>query len=173
MNDRILFSTTTKLLSRIIRWFTQAPVSHCSFLYFDVDFGREMVLEATLEGVRIIPLEVFQKHNIVVKTFIPRHDLKPGLAKAGSILGAAYDFTGLLGMLWVLLGRWFKKKWQNPLDNVHSLFCSEFVARVLWWSSYPGTEYWEPRNMTPADLYGFFQAQEAKEARLNRHLDKV
>ena len=141
MNDRVGFSTGKSLLSRIIRWLTQSSVSHAWLLYFDVDFGCDMVLESTLEGVRIIPYDVFKKNNIIVKVAIPSCNLKQGLAKAGSILGEHYDFTGLFGMLWVLFGRWFKKKWQNPLDNAHSLFCSEFVARVLWWSSYPGTEY--------------------------------
>ena len=155
MNDRILFSTTTNLISRIIRWFTDSPVSHCSLLYFDVDFGQEMVLESTLEGVRIIPYEVFKQHNNIVRVFIPETPLKQGFAKVGEKLGTFYDFAGLLGMLWVLLGRWFKRKFKNPWDNPQALFCSEFVAQVLRWSYYPGTEYWVPENMTPADLYRF------------------
>jgi len=160
MNDRIGFSTTKKWLSRLIRWFTKAPVSHSWILYFDVDFAQEMVLEATLEGVRIIPYEVFKQHNIIVKTFIPEIPLKQGFAKVGEKLGTLYDFAGLLGMLWVLLGRWFKRKFRNPWDNPQALFCSEFVAQVLRWSYYPGTEYWVPENMTPADLYQFLCRRE-------------
>ena len=161
MNDRIGFSTTTNWLSRLIRWFTQASVSHAWLLYFDVDFGgREMVLEATLEGVRIIPFEIFKKKNIIVKITTPSHDLKRGLALAGDTLGSGYDFTGLFGMLWVTLGRWFKKKWKNPWERPHSMFCSEFVAQVLKWSSYPGTDFWDVGAMAPQDLYEFFMRQE-------------
>jgi hypothetical protein len=67
-------------------------------------------------------------------------------------------------MLWMLLSRWLKKKLKNPWNNPHALFCSEFVAQVLRWSYYPGTEYWTPAEMTPRDLYIFILQQEAKEA---------
>jgi hypothetical protein len=164
MNDRVGFSTTKAWLSRLIRWFTDASVSHAWILYFDLDFGREMVLEATLEGVRIIPYEVFQQHNTIIKVCIPSHSLKQGFAKVGETLGAAYDFGGLFGMLWVLFGRWCKKKLKNPWNRTQAMFCSEFVAQVLRWSYYPGTEYWTPAEMSPQDLYAFFLRQEAKEA---------
>ena len=160
MNDRIGFSTTKAWLSRLIRWFTGALVSHAWILYYDLDFACEMVLEATLEGVRIIPFEVFKQHNTIVKVFIPSDSLKQGFAKVGATLGSTYDFTGLLGMLWVLLGRWFKKKLKNPWNSPRALFCSEFVAQVMRWSYYPGTEYWTPENMTPADLYIFLLKRE-------------
>lgn len=167
MNDRIGFSTTKNWLSRIIRWFTQASVSHAWLLYFDVDFGQDMVLESTLEGVRIIPYEVFKKNNLIVKVAIPSQDLKIGLVKAGETLGSNYDFTGLFGMLWVMFGRWLRKKWRNPMERPHSMFCSEFVAQVLKWSGYPGTDFWDPSDMTPKDLYEFILAREADEATLN------
>lgn len=135
-------------------------------MYFDIDFGREMVLEATLEGVRIIPFEVFKKQNIIIKIYIPRKNLKQGLAKAGELLGERYDFIGLFGMLWVLFGHWLRKKWRNPWDNPHALFCSEFVAQTLQWSGYPNTEYWDPSAMSPQDLYEFVLRDEARSATL-------
>jgi len=162
MNDRIGFSTTKKWLSRIIRWFTKAPVSHAWILYYDLDFAQEMVLEATLEGVRIVPYEVFKQHNSVVRVFIPSHSLKQGFAKVGETLGSTYDFGGLFGMLWVLLGRWCRQKLKNPWNKAQAMFCSEFVAQVLRWSYYPGTEYWVPENMTPADLYTFLLREDSR-----------
>jgi hypothetical protein len=167
MDDCIGFSTTKAWVSRIIRWFTGAAVSHAWLLYYDVDFGQTMVLEATLEGVRIIPYEAFKRHNLIVRVFTPRHSLKPGLIKAGDTLGEHYDFTGLLGMLWVLFGRWLRRKWRNPWIETHAMFCSEFVAQVLQWAAYPDTEHWIPAEMTPEDLYEFFCRREAQEATLN------
>lgn len=153
--DRIGFSTGTGILSRIIRWFTGSGVSHSWIVYFDVDFGRDMVLESTLEGVRIIPLEVFQKHNKIIKIFTPKFELKVGFSKVGERLGEQYDFTGLLGMAWVMLGRWLKKKWKNPLVTASAMWCSEMVAWVLQWSGAPGTEFWDPHAMNPQDLYEY------------------
>ena len=167
MNDRVGFSTGKGLISRIIRWFTKSTVSHAWLLYLDVDFGQDMVLEATLEGVRIMPFEVFKKHNTIIKIAVPSKDLKSGLLQAGGVLGGSYDFTGLFGMLWVLFGHWLKRKWKNPWNNSQAMFCSEFVARVLMWSNYPGVEYWEPSEMTPQDLYEFLVVRESKEAALN------
>lgn len=160
MSDRIGFSTGAGLLSRIIRWFSRSSVSHAWLLYYDVDFNRDMVLESTLEGVRIIPFEVFQKHNKIIKVFTPDFSLKVGLAKAGEILGEQYDFTGLLGMVWVMLGRWLRKKWHNPLDSTKGLFCSEFVANVLRWSGAPSTEFWDPSTMTPENLLEYLLARQ-------------
>ena len=153
MNTRIGFSTTKAWVSRLIRFFTGAAVSHAWLLYFDVEFGREMVLEATLEGVRIVPLDVFQKQNVVVKIALPRKDLAAGLLKAGELLGERYDFFGLFGMLWVLIGHWLKRKWHNPWNTSQAMFCSEFVAQVLKWSDYPGTDYWDVSAISPEDLY--------------------
>jgi hypothetical protein len=156
MTDRIGFSTGTGLLSRIIRFFTDSGVSHAWVLYYDVDFGRDMVLEATLEGVRIVPYDVFQKHNKIVKVVSPKHDLKLGFTKMGEALGEHYDFTGLLGMAWVMVGRWLRRKWHNPLVAASAMWCSEMVAWVLKWSSYPGTEFLDPHATSPQDLYEFF-----------------
>ena len=159
MNDRIGFSTGTRMLSRIIRWFSRSSVSHAWLLYWDVDFNRDMVLESTLEGVRIIPFDVFQKHNKIIKVFTPSFSLKVGWAKVGEHLGECYDFTGLLGMIFVILGRWFKRRWRNPWNSTKGLFCSEFVASVLQWSQAPNTEYWDPSIMTPEDLYEYMLAR--------------
>jgi hypothetical protein len=35
------------------------------------------------------------------------------------------------------------------------MFCSELVASVLKESKVPGTELWEPANMTPEDILRF------------------
>lgn len=163
MTDRIGFSTGNGLLSRIIRWFTDSSVSHAWVLYYDLDFDREMVLESTLEGVRIIPFDVFEKHNKIIKVVTPKHDLKAGFAKVGASLSEQYDFTGLVGMIIVMLGRWLKKKWKNPWVTASAMWCSEMVAWVCKWSSYPGTELMDPHTTSPQDLYEFFLKESSQQ----------
>lgn len=162
MSTRVGFSTSKKLISRLIRWFSDSVVSHAWLLYFDVDFGKDMVLESTLEGVRIIPFEAFKKHNIVKDEWLfqPRVDLALGFQKAGEELGSKYDFRGLFGMALVVVGRWLKKRWKNPWQNPRSMFCSEFVASILKWSHCPGTDYWDVSTITPDDLLDFFRHDE-------------
>jgi hypothetical protein len=159
MTTRVGFSTSKSWVSRLIRWFSDSVVSHAWLLYFDIDFGRDMVLESTLEGVRIIPFDVFKRHNVVRDewVFSPQAELASGLQRAGEQLGEQYDFRGLFGMLLVVIGRWLRKRWRNPLHNPNAMFCSEFVASVLKLSAYPGTDYWDPSSMTPDDLMEFFR----------------
>src|SRR5512138_3812095 len=95
---RIGFSTTDGILSRLIRFGTRSPVSHAFLVYFDVDFGREMVMEAVGAGFRIVPLDKFAKHNRVVAIVTPRHPIDEGLKAAVDWLGEGYDTSGLVGM---------------------------------------------------------------------------
>lgn len=160
MSDRIGFSTSNALLSRVIRAFTGSAVSHTFLVYYDVDFQEELVLEATLQGLRLVPYTQFKQHSRIIKEVTPQHDLTKGFRHAGSMLGRWYDFAGVFGMLWVLLGRYLRRKWRNPWGSPSAFFCSEFIARVLIWSDYPGCGYWDPETITPDDLLEFFMKEE-------------
>lgn len=159
---RIGFSTTQALLSRVIRFFTRSPVSHAFLVYRDVDFEREMVMEAVGAGFRIVPLDRFEKHNTVVRIFTPRHPIDEGLRAAVDWLGESYDSGGLLGMALLLLARSLKLrlKRRNVLASSRSLFCSEAVARACRASRYPGFRL-DPETTSPQDLFAFFSAEAA------------
>jgi len=160
---RVGFSTHTKsILSRIIRWFTKSKASHAWLLITDSFFGVEMVMEATETGFRLIPFENFKAEgNDIIAIIDPAYPLDVGVHQAVRWLGEGYDFAGLFGSAFVMLGRWFKRKWRNPWDRPHSMFCSEAVVRILQASQYPGSEKFDPAATTPQDLLDFLKSEKA------------
>jgi hypothetical protein len=160
---RVGFSTHTKsVLSRIIRWFTGSKASHTWLIIEDTFFGVEMVMEATETGFRLIPFENFKAEgNDIVAIIEPVYPLDVGVRQAVRWLGESYDFAGLFGSVVVMLGRWLKRKWRNPLDRAQSMFCSEAVVRVLQASLYPGSEKFDPSATTPQDLLDFLKSEKA------------
>jgi len=159
MKDRIGFSSSRTLGSWLIRKLTKSSASHTFLIYFDKDFQQDMVLEATtLWGVRIIALVEFQRTHNIVETIPLTHSVDLGIRRAGRELGSPYDYTGAIGMLWVLLGRWLGAKWRNPLQSAHALFCSELMAKILRWSAYPRFPL-QPSNATPQKLLAFFHEE--------------
>lgn len=155
------FSTTNQLISRIIRWFTKATVSHCFFV-FDL-FGKGWVLQSDFFGVVILPLEKFQKSNTII-ALAPIPELgEDDLARAMQELGGAYDFGGLLGGIFPIIGSWFKRKWKNPWENPSALFCSEFIVVSLQEASFPGADQLVASETTPEDLKDFLTAHYASQ----------
>lgn len=147
------FSTTNAILSRFIRWVTKSEVSH-TFLVFDL-YGRAWVLEAGFFGVTMLPVDKFQKDNII-KTMAAIPEIgDEHIAKAMDDLGDRYDFGGLLGSAVVIVGRWFKRKWKNPWQDSKAMFCSEFVVTILQEAHFPDAELLEPSETTPQDLQDF------------------
>ena len=157
MSTRIGFSTSkTSWISKIIRWFTHGQVSHTFFIYFDTDWNRDMVMEATEGGFKITP---FSQHGGIVKIVTPKYSVEKGLAEAVDWLGDGYDYVGLFGMMWVEFGRWLKRKWRTPLRSSKTMFCSEAVARVMQDTQYPGTGTWDPQSIDPEMLLEFFEKE--------------
>lgn len=157
---RVGFSTTSHWTSRLIRWFTNAVVSHAWVLYWDEDFETECVLEFTEGGCRITTYVGFKKKNQIVKVWTPTKSLRPGFVKMATHLEEGYDYLGLFGMAWVMLGRWLKHKWKNPLASSSKAFCSEAVVQVLVWAEYPGLEHTDPHTTSPEDLLQFAMREE-------------
>lgn len=162
-NIRVGFSTTDSLLSRLIRKLTKQSVSHNFFVV--TMFGVDMVVEASFFGLRATPLVRVQanKHEQII-ILTPQYDLTAGFTRLLYHLGEAYDFNGLLGMAWVMLGRWFGKKWRNPVRSVSEMFCSEAIARAMVWSNYPGYVDVDPNSVAPGDLLLFFKEEEKTRA---------
>lgn len=161
---RIGFSTSnTSWVSAVIRWFTHGKVSHCFIVYYDEEWKRDMRLESEGGMGGCVKISTFNPDNkSIVKMFIPKCSIEVGMAKMVDHLGEVYDYKGLLGMAWVELGRWLKKKWKNPWANPSRMWCSELIARVMLDSSYPGAETLvaDPEVVDPEQLYEFFLKEE-------------
>lgn len=158
MTTRIGFSTPEKFnpVSWLVRKITGSTASHAFFIYYDQDWDVDMVMEAHEVGFRILPLDHFEKKNKLVVTFTPKTSIDEGLKfVALEYLGTMYDYGGLFGGIFTMLGKWLKRKWHNPLQNSHSVFCSEAVVIALQKSKYTGSETLVAQDTTPQDLLEF------------------
>ena len=158
--DRIIFTAGVGVISRIIQWFTRSKKdrltpSQCAWVYYDVDFKTDCVLEANEKGFALSTAAnaINEKHIVAVAT--SEHDLSVGFREAAKWLGSKYDFGGLFGFVWVLLGRWLRRKWHNPWSRSKALFCSEAMVRILQWSGFPGSAQLDAPTVSPEDLLLF------------------
>lgn len=162
-NLRIGFSTVTNsIVSRFVRWLTKSKCSHAFFVYYDEDFEADIVMEASDVGFRDIPLAVFAKQNTIVALITPKVNIDAGFKwVALNYLGTGFNYSGLLGNIFVLMGRWLKRKWNNPWDKPGSVFCSEVVVVAMQYKDnptiYPGVGLLTPKNTNPADLLAFME----------------
>ena len=130
------FSTTGGWLSRLIRRITGSPVSHSFVVYHSGVFGKDMVLEASGHGFRIMSWRRFDKENKLVAMYrlkLPDAVVHDALGKLSDRLGDAYDTLSLFGYL---LRKWFRLK-RVPFDSRKKLVCSEAVALFLGWCGMP------------------------------------
>lgn len=154
---KIVFSTSKSPVSALIRKLTKSPTSHVFFV-FDVG-PKELMLEAGFSGIEFSDYKKYAKNHIIVAEYqIAAGDKrKEYLYKALEFLDTKYDFGGLFGGLWVLVGRWFRQSWKNPLHNSRAMFCSEYVATILQQMGHPKLKDLNPSEVTPKDLLGFFK----------------
>lgn len=146
---KIGFSTTTGPLSRLIRWATGAPVSHCFLVYHCGVFGAEMVLEASGAGFRVMAWSRFEKANKLIAVYRvhkPDDALRGGMTKLAPRLGDAYDTLSLFGFL---LRKLFHLR-RVPFDNRQKLVCSEAIAIYL---KSVGVPIRRINVVTPRDLF--------------------
>lgn len=132
MKIRVGFSRTDTLISKMIRRFLRANISHTYIRYHDEYMDIDYVVHADWPGVLPIPAERFDKENVVVEEFefdIPKSALKFNLHK---FLGNRYDYLAILGWAWTIaFRRWMKIKLENPIDDPKKLICVDFCLRVL------------------------------------------
>lgn len=159
LTTRVGFSTSKHPISAVIRWVTRSPASHAWLVYWDQDFQRDMVMEASAYGFRLIPFSVFQKNNTVIEVHDLGVMLHQGLSSVSDWLGSRYDGLGLIGMLWVYLGRMLKRRWSNPLGSPHGMFCTEAIVRALQADLFPGSSALVPEGSSPPDLMVFLRAR--------------
>lgn len=162
MTTRIGFSTPKGFnpVSWAVRTLTGSPASHAFFIYHDRDWDCDCVLEAHELGFRLVSLEQFEKRNEIVATFNPCYPIDVGVASvAREFIGSIYDFGGLIGFVFVMVGRWFRRKLRNPLASHHALICSESIVLALQRSKYPEAETLDLEGTSPQDLLKFFTAE--------------
>lgn len=129
-------STTGSWLSGVIRRITGSPVSHAFLVYKSEAFGKDMVLEASGQGFRVMAWKRFDKQNKLVAMYrleLPDPVVREALGKLADRLGDAYDTLSLFGYL---LRKWFRLK-RVPFDSRQKLVCSEAVALFLGWCGLP------------------------------------
>lgn len=146
---KVGFSRSESIIGKVIRWFTKSEVNH-TFIVFTLG-GYEWVLEASWFGVYIIPYERYVLHANVTHLF-EIEDAKLNDMAMLRFIGAGYDYAGLVGMAWVMLGRALRKTWRNPWQSTKASFCSEMVASLLIEAKHPGAKELDPRATSPEDL---------------------
>jgi hypothetical protein len=141
-------------LSPILRRIMRTRYSHIWVLLDDALFDVDMVLGTEKQGFQLIPYDRFLKSNDVIMVYDPdpSYHLDVGLRAVAPLIGEPYDGLGLVGMAWVMFGRWLKRKFRNPLANPKALFCSESVAMVLVKSAVPEAAMLVPERATPEDV---------------------
>ena len=158
---RFTFITSNSLLSRVIRWMTRETITHV--IIDDLQLcGRDVVLEAVGKGVTISDrartLEGCEVVDII--------DVPTGAAFKSTViynvirdnLGAGYDYTGMLGYLWVMLGRALKQRWHNPLGNAKSYVCVELAVDILRRIDPVRASLIDPLAITPQEFRDFLEA---------------
>lgn len=162
MTIRVGFSTPKYFnpVSWVVRRFTGSKASHAFFVYHDTDFDMDMVMEAHELGFRLTPFEHFSKHNKIVALVTPKNPIDIGTKKiAQRYLGSMYDYAGLVGMAVVMVGRFLKRKWQNPWRGSRYVYCSEAVILAMLAS--PGYEVLGiESDDDPQDLLNYFITEE-------------
>ena len=127
----LIFSTASGILSWLIRRFQgkNAKASHCAI-------GTEMhgipvVIEDTVGGVRIYPRDRWIKEHRLVEeyAFLPPN-MEDGVRHTIEHVGDKYNYAGLFGYLWVMLGRWLRHKWHNPFASTRKDVCSGFILEM-------------------------------------------
>jgi hypothetical protein len=158
---RIGFSTPKKFnpVSWLVRKLTKSRASHAFFIYRDEDWDADMVMEAHEVGFRLVPLDKFEKKNNIIKVVTPKYPIEVGTKEVAlRYVGSRYDFEGLIGMFVVVVGGWFKRRWQNPFRSATNVFCSEAVVRAMMGSPGYATEL-DP-EISPEALLVYFERVE-------------
>jgi len=146
-----IFSTTDHVLSRFIRWMSKSKVSHCAVGL--VLYGQPFVLSSSLLGVEMVTRERWlQDNRVVVELSVPTGEA-PHPSLFLSHLGEGYDYSGMLGYLFIWLARWFRKRVRNPWSSPTRVVCSELLVRAMQVRRrVDGWEALDPERAYPEDL---------------------
>jgi hypothetical protein len=130
---KIGFSTSDWWVSKVIRLFTQATVSHTYIVFDDTasPFGHE-VYQAAWDGFVMSTRDKLTRGTTRIIQEVPVDiDPKAALGMCRAWLETPYDYLGLVGEAWVQVGKLFGQRWNNPLAGAHHMFCSEAATYLL------------------------------------------
>jgi len=127
---RLVFTTSDRILSKLIRWTFQEDVSHCGIL-----FDEKLVFHSSLFGVEIQGIYAFQKISRIMHIIDIPLPLNAEEAIYQRLLekyeGESYDYRAFAYFVWcAFLYRIFgwpfpdKNVWQRPED----FLCDGFLA---------------------------------------------
>lgn len=142
------FSRSRSIWSYLIRVATHSAVSHC-WIGFTL-CKTPVIFHADAPGVGLVCRSRFCKSNEVMAEFSTSLNMEFVLDDLLRDLGRKYDWLGVVGHLWVLLGRVFGQRWSNPLQSPDRWFCSEVVAHLLSRAGEPIKH--EPSAISPDQL---------------------
>lgn len=119
---KIIFTTSNKALSKLIRWTFSEPVSHCGVL-----FDNKLVFHSALFGIDVQGIYAFERSNRIVNVVEIPLDLNLEETIYQRLLehyeGKSYDFRAFAYFAWrCFLFRLFgidfppKNAWQRPED---------------------------------------------------------
>jgi hypothetical protein len=138
---QLLFTTSDKPLSRVIRWATGECCSHVAILVSEEHWGLSVV-HANWKGVHVEPLNTFLDENKIIHSVdIPENI--GNLRRLQGILrkrqGSMYDLGALLFVGIALFCRKALglRKWpkQNLWQVTGMYMCTEFVTEYLYGSA--------------------------------------
>lgn len=152
---KIGFSTTSQWVSRLIRYWTNAQVSHSFLIYRDDKLEQDMVLDVAFGGYRVLPLDQFARTNTILHVIEPGVDLTVGMKVVARWLGRPYDWRAFVGF-----SKWFRSLKRNPTENPKAIICTEVVVHALRISGYPGATELDPKGTSPQALLDFLLRHE-------------
>ena|SRR3990167_2794022 len=146
------FSTTDKWMSRAIRLFTKAPLSHVYLRINDTFLKAPLIIHSDFSGVVIQHAEVFDLENKIIQEYeIDSPILDIVLGKNLWHLGKKYDWKKVFNhAAFILLKRWVVRKIKNPTINPRKLICVDFLLYIF---NAAGITDLPIGYLTPKDLY--------------------
>jgi hypothetical protein len=149
----ICLSASRGLFSWIIRKLTKSKYNHAYILYTSYLFGGWWAVQIDQRGVRKLPASQVTKKYYLNTCYEYEFNLDRGLQHTRSMVGAKYDWLGILGFfVKLLVKKIFKKEIGNLTQSKSRNFCSEYVASVLKYSNAFGFQKCNPAEMDPDDI---------------------
>jgi hypothetical protein len=147
----LIFTTSSSLLSRVIRWFTR---SACSHVAIGTELaGMPVLVHATAGGVQVTARSEWLASNQLVAEYAFRRPSDASLRHALKHLGEKYDYLALIGFAvaiaaWRLLKVWMR----NPFASPRAMVCSEFVLHLDHAGRIPEWRGLDPERTHAQDL---------------------
>lgn len=134
---QILFTKSDYILSKVIRYLTGEPISHCAILY------KNWIVQSNLLGVRAIALDEFEKHSEIIYKVEVESDAEHLLYLLAGYGRARYDLGGLLYLGLRAIFPFLPKA--NLWQSTGMFLCTELVTQFISGS--------EQSDLTPMQLY--------------------